>query len=199
MSFYCLHIGFKIEEVLNFSSDKVLTAIEFSVESRLNPEDEQVTIIANPYTIKQIKIAIAEGKIFQKNYSQLIFNSDDTLKESELMVIPDHIIEEIIQEDIKNELENNNEVKEKMQILNKKFENIPEETLNRISTLKDEELTEEELNLKNDVQFAMLEVGMNLDLQFSNQDKQEEKKDKLLDKLVQSNKISSINLGGNNG
>ena len=185
------------EQQIDLSADQILTAIEFSVESRINLEsDEQVTIITHPLTIKAIKIAIAQGKIFQKIYSRLIFSPDESFKLSDLVIIPDHLIEEIIQEDIQKELTENQEVIDKMKILNEKMKDIPEEQLIRISQSKDEDLTKEELALKNDIQFAMLDVGMNLDLQFSDKEKQEQKKDQLYNKLIESNKIQKVGLEG---
>ena len=54
---------------VSLEDKNILTAIEFSVESRINLEsDEQVTIIAHPDLIEAIKIAIAKGLIFQKIY-----------------------------------------------------------------------------------------------------------------------------------
>ena len=182
---------------IDLSAKHILTAIEFSVESRINLEsDEMVTIITHPETIKAIKIAIAQGKIFQKIYSRLIFSPDENSKPSDLIIIPDHLIEEMIKEDIQKELSENKEVMEKMKTLNKKMENIPEEQLIKISQTDDKDLSKDELILKNEIQFAMLELGMNIDLQFSSPDKQEEKVDKLLNKLVENDKIQKVGLEG---
>lgn len=187
------------EESIDLTNDNILKAIEFSVESRIDlKSDEQITIITHPSTIKAIKIGIAQGKIFKDIYSRIVFSSDTNSKLSDLIIIPDHLIDEVIQEEIKNHLNTNLEVQEKMKILNEKMD-IPEEKLNRISTLKDEELSSEELKLKCEIQSLMLEVGMNLDLQFSNKIKNEEKIDKILDKLLDSNKIQKVGLGEING
>lgn len=187
------------DQQIDLSADNILTAIEFSVESRINLEsEEQVTIITHPMTIKAIKIAIAQGKIFQKIYPRLIFSPDESFKLSDLVIIPDHIIEEIIQEDIQKELTENQEVIDKMKILNEKMKDIPEEQLIRISQTKDEELSKDELALKNEIQFAMLDVGMNLDLQFSDTEKQEQKKEQLYNKLIESNKLQKVGLEGLN-
>lgn len=185
---------------IDLSADDLLKAIEFSVESRMDLEsDEQVTIITHPLTIKAIKIGIAQGKIFKDIYSRIIFSPDSNSKLSDLVIIPDHLIEEVIQDEIKEHLNTDEEVKEKMRLLNEKMD-IPEETLNRISTLADNELTSEELELKCEIQSMMLEVGMNLDLQFSDKAKNDQKIDKILDKLLESNKIQRVGLEGvNNG
>lgn len=183
---------------IDLSSDDLLKAIEFSVESRMNLEsDEQVTIITHPLTIKAIKIGIAQGKIFKDIYSRIIFSPDSNSKMSDLVIIPDHLIEEVIQDEIKEHLNTDEEVKEKMKLLNEKM-NIPEETLSRISTLADNELTSEELELKCEIQSMMLEVGMNLDLQFSDKAKNDQKIDKILDKLLEGNKIQRVGLEGVN-
>ena len=185
---------------IDLSADDLLKAIEFSVESRIDLEsDEQVTIITHPLTIKAIKIGIAQGKIFKDIYSRIIFSPDSNSKLSDLVIIPDHLIEEVIQDEIKEHLNTDEEVKEKMRLLNEKMD-IPEETLNRISTLADSELTSEELELKCEIQSMMLEVGMNLDLQFSDKAKNDQKIDKILDKLLENNKIQRVGLEGvNNG
>ena len=185
---------------IDLSADDLLKAIEFSVESRIDLEsDEQVTIITHPLTIKAIKIGIAQGKIFKDIYSSVIFSPDSNSKLSDLVIIPDHLIEEVIQDEIKEHLNTDEEVKEKMRLLNEKMD-IPEETLNRISTLADSELTSEELELKCEIQSMMLEVGMNLDLQFSDKAKNDQKIDKILDKLLENNKIQRVGLEGvNNG
>ena len=181
---------------IDLSADEILKAIEFSVESRMNLDsDEQVTIITHPLTIKAIKIGIAQGKIFKDIYSRIIFSPDSNSKLSDLIIIPDHIIDEIIQNEIQEHLNTDKEVQEKMKILNDKMD-IPEETLNRISTLKDEELTTEELSLKCEIQSLMLEVGMNIDLQFSDRAKNEQKVDQILDKLLESNKVQKVGLEG---
>ena len=181
---------------IDLSADEILKAIEFSVESRMNLDsDEQVTIITHPLTIKAIKIGIAQGKIFKDIYSRIIFSPDSNSKLSDLIIIPDHIIDEVIQNEIQEHLNTDKEVQEKMKILNDKM-NIPEETLNRISTLKDEELTTEELSLKCEIQSLMLEVGMNIDLQFSDRAKNEQKVDQILDKLLESNKVQKVGLEG---
>ena len=181
---------------IDLSADEILKAIEFSVESRMNLDsDEQVTIITHPLTIKAIKIGIAQGKIFKDIYSRIIFSPDSNSKLSDLIIIPDHIIDEIIQNEIQEHLNTDKEVQEKMKILNDKMD-IPEETLNRISTLKDEELTTEELSLKCEIQSLMLEVGMNIDLQFSDRAKNEQKVDQILDKLLENNKVQKVGLEG---
>lgn len=181
---------------IDLSADEILKAIEFSVESRMNLDsDEQVTIITHPLTIKAIKIGIAQGKIFKDIYSRIIFSPDSNSKLSDLIIIPDHIIDEVIQNEIQEHLNTDKDVQEKMKILNDKM-NIPEETLNRISTLKDEELTTEELSLKCEIQSLMLEVGMNIDLQFSDRAKNEQKVDQILDKLLESNKVQKVGLEG---
>lgn len=186
------------ETKINLSSENLLKAIEFSIESRINLEsDEQVTVITHPDTIKAIKIAIAQGKIFKDIYSRLIFSPDENSKITDLIVIPDHLIEEVIQEEIKNHLNTDKEVQEKMALLNKKMD-IPEEQLTRISTLKDEELTLEEIELKCEIQSLMMDVGLNIDLQFSNKEKNEEKVDRILDKLLENNKIQKVELEGVN-
>ena len=185
---------------IDLSADDLLKAIEFSVESRIDLEsDEQVTIITHPMTIKAIKIGIAQGKIFKDIYSRIVFSPDSNSKLSDLIIIPDHLIEEVIQDEIKEHLDTDEEVKEKMRLLNEKMD-IPEETLNRISTLADNELTSEELELKCEIQSMMLEVGMNLDLQFSDKAKNDQKIDRILDKLLENNKIQRVGLEGvNNG
>ena len=181
---------------IDLSADEILKAIEFSVESRMNLDsDEQVTIITHPLTIRAIKIGIAQGKIFKDIYSRIIFSPDSNSKLSDLIIIPDHIIDEVIQNEIQEHLNTDKDVQEKMKILNDKM-NIPEETLNRISTLKDEELTTEELSLKCEIQSLMLEVGMNIDLQFSDRAKNEQKVDQILDKLLESNKVQKVGLEG---
>lgn len=181
---------------IDLSADEILKAIEFSVESRMNLDsDEQVTIITHPLTIKAIKIGIAQGKIFKDIYSRIIFSPDSNSKLSDLIIIPDHIIDEVIQNEIQEHLNTDKDVQEKMKILNDKM-NIPEETLNRISTLKDEELTTEELSLKCEIQSLMLEVGMNIDLQFSDRAKNEQKVDQILDKLLENNKVQKVGLEG---
>lgn len=186
---------------IDLTAQEILTAIEFSVEQRMNLEsDEQVTIITHPLTIKAIKIAIAQGKIFQKIYPRLIFSPDENLKLSDLIIIPDHIIEEVVQDDLRKELEDNEEVKEKMKLLNEKMSKIPEEQLIKLSQTPEEQLTKEELALKNELQFAMLEVGMNIDLQFDTKDKRDTKQEQLLNKLLEANKIQRVGLEGiNNG
>lgn len=186
----------ELKNQLDYESIKTLAIIEYSVESRLDPADEQVTIIANPVAVENMKKAIAKGLLFSKNYSQLIFNSDPTLPEEEMIVIPDHVIEEVIQQNLKDEIDSNEEVKEKMKILNDKMGNIPEEQLIRISQTKDEDLSEEELALKNEIQFAMLEVGMNLDLQFQDSEKQGKIIDKVLDGVLQNDKSVVVQLKG---
>ena len=184
------------EENIDFTADHILKAIEFSVESRMNLEsDEQVTIITHPLTIKAIKIGIARGLIFKDIYSRLVFSPDSNSKLSDLIIIPDHLIEEVIQEEIKTHLNTNEEVKEKMSLLNNKMD-IPEEKLNRISTLKDEELTKEELELKCEIQSLMIEVGMNIDLQFSDKAKNDQKIDNILNKLLENNKVQRVGLEG---
>lgn len=181
---------------IDLSADEILKAIEFSVESRMNLDsDEQVTIITHPLTIRAIKIGIAQGKIFKDIYSRIIFSPDSNSKLSDLIIIPDHIIDEVIQNEIQEHLNTDKDVQEKMKILNDKM-NIPEETLNRISTLKDEELTTEELSLKCEIQSLMLEVGMNIDLQFSDRAKNEQKVDQILDKLLENNKVQKVGLEG---
>jgi hypothetical protein len=42
----------------------------------------------------------------------------------------------------------------------------------------------------------MLEVGMNIDLQFSDRAKNEQKVDQILDKLLESNKVQKVGLEG---
>ena len=184
------------EENIDFTADNILKAIEFSVESRMNLEsDEQVTIITHPLTIKAIKIGIARGLIFKDVYNRLVFSPDSNSKLSDLIIIPDHLIEEVIQAEIKEHLNTDKEVQDKMKILNEKM-NIPEEQLNKISTLKDEELTKEELELKCEIQSLMIEVGMNIDLQFSDKAKNDQKIDHILDKLLENNKIQKVGLEG---
>lgn len=181
---------------IDISSDKLLKAIEFTVESRMNLEsDEQVTIITHPLTIKAIKIGIAQGKIFKDIYSRIVFSPDSNSKLSDLVIIPDHLIDEVIQGEIEEHLNTNQEVKDKMKLLNEKM-NIPEEQLNRISTLNDKELTTEELELKCEIQNLMLEVGMNIDLQFSDKAKNEQKIDQILEKLLENNKVQKVGLEG---
>lgn len=183
---------------LDLSADKLLKAIEFTVESRMNLEsNEQVTIITHPLTIKAIKIGIAQGKIFKDIYSRIVFSPDANSKLSDLIIIPDHLIDEVIQEEIQEHLNTNEEVKEKMKILNDKM-NIPEETLNRISTLEDKDLTQEEIELKCEIQSLMIDVGMNIDLQFSDKAKNEQKIDGILNKLLENNKVQKVGLGGIN-
>ena len=184
------------ENDIDLSADEILKAIEFSVESRIDLDsNEQVTIITHPSTIKAIKIGIAQGKIFKDIYSRIIFSPDSSSKLSDLVIIPDHLIDEVIQSEIQEHLNTNEEVKEKMKLLNDKMD-IPEEQLNRISTLKDEELTTEELALKNDIQVLMLEVGMNIDLQFSDKAKNEQKIDGILNRLLENNKVQKVGLEG---
>ena len=84
-----------------------------------------------------------------------------------------------------------------MKILNDKM-NIPEETLNRISTLEDKDLTQEEIELKCEIQSLMIDVGMNIDLQFSDKAKNEQKIDGILNKLLENNKVQKVGLGGIN-
>jgi len=187
-----------LEENFSLEPDEILKAIEFSVESRMNLEsDEQVTIITHPLTIKAIKIGIAQGKIFKNIYSRIIFSPDSNSKLSDLVIIPDHLIDEVVQEEIKNHLNVDNEVKEKLKILNEKMD-IPEEILNRISTLEDKDLTNEELQLKCEIQNLMLDVGMNIDLHFSNTDSKEQKVNEIVDKLLKNNKIQKVGLEGIN-
>ena len=187
-----------LEEDFNLAADEILKAIEFSVESRMNLEsDEQVTIITHPLTIKAIKIGIAQGKIFKNIYSRIIFSPDSNSKLSDLIIIPDHLIDEVVQEEIKNHLNVDDDVKEKLKILNEKMD-IPEEILNRISTLEDKDLTNEELQLKCEIQNLMLDVGMNIDLHFSNTDSKEQKIDEIMDKLLKNNKIQKVGLEGIN-
>lgn len=187
-----------LEEDFNLAADEILKAIEFSVESRMNLEsDEQVTIITHPLTIKAIKIGIAQGKIFKDIYSRIIFSPDSNSKLSDLVIIPDHLIDEVVQEEIKNHLSVDDDVKEKLKILNEKMD-IPEEKLNRISTLEDKDLTNEELQLKCEIQNLMLDVGMNIDLHFSNTDSKEQKIDEIMDKLLKNNKIQKVGLEGIN-
>ena len=182
---------------VSLEDKNILTAIEFSVESRINLEsDEQVTIIAHPDLIEAIKIAIAKGLIFQKIYPRLILNRDTSLSVYDMIIIPDRIIEDMIQEDIQKELTHNEEVKSRLAQLNEKMSTIPEEQLIRISQTPEEELTSEELNLKNEIQFAMLDVGMNIELQFSDPKKQEEKVESVLDKVLEADKVQKINLEG---
>ena len=183
-------------EDIDLSAEEILKAIEFSVESRINLDsDEQVTIITHPLTIKAIKIGIAQGKIFKDIYPRIVFSPDSNSKLSDLVIIPDHLIDEVIQDEIQEHLNTNEEVKEKMKLLNDKM-NIPEEQLNRISTLKDEELTTEEIALKCEIQSLMLEVGMNIDLQFSDKAKNEQKVDQILDRLLENNKVQRVGLEG---
>ena len=179
---------------IDLSADELLKAIEFAVESRMNLEsNEQVTIITHPLTIKAIKIGIAQGKIFKDIYSRIVFSPDSNSKLSDLIIIPDHLIDEVIQGEIEEHLNTNQEVKDKMKLLNEKMD-IPEEKLNRISTLEDKDLTTEELELKCEIQNLMLEVGMNLDLQFSDKAKNEQKIDQILDKLLENNKVQRVGL-----
>ena len=178
---------------LNFEDPKVLTALEFSVESKIDlNSDEAVTIIAHPETVKQIKIAIAKGLVFSEIYSRLQFNQDECMKESELLIIPDSVIEDIIRDDIQNELKHNEEIIEKMKNLNEKLGSISEERLIRISSTKEEELTAEELELKNEIQFTMLDVGMNIDLQFSSPEAKEAKIDSLINKMQDTDKVVRV-------
>lgn len=157
---------------LNLEDEKVLRTIEYSVESRMNLEsEEQCTIIASPQMIKAIKIAIAKGQIFQLIYKRLIFQPN-VIQEVEdpysMTIIPDSLVEAAIQDQIKDYLATNEEVKEKIKVLNERMSKIPEEVLTRISFTPEEELTPEEKILKQEIQAAMIEVGMNVDLQFSN-------------------------------
>lgn len=187
-----------LEEDFNLAADEILKAIEFSVESRMNLEsDEQVTIITHPLTIKAIKIGIAQGKIFKDIYSRIIFSPDSNSKLSDLVIIPDHLIDEVVQEEIREHLNVDEEVKNKLQTLNEKMD-LPEEKLNRISTLEDKDLTNEELQLKCEIQNLMLDVGMNIDLHFSNTDSKEQKIDEIMDKLLKNNKIQKVGLEGIN-
>ena len=187
-----------LEKSFSLEADEILKAIEFSVESRIDLEsDEQITIITHPLTIKAIKIGIAKGIIFKDIYSRIVFSPDSNSKLSDLIIIPDHLIEEVIQEEIKEHLNVDEEVKEKMKLLNEKM-NIPEEKLTRISTLSNEELTTEEIELKCEIQSLMLEVGMNIDLQFSDKTKNEQKIDNILNKLLENNKVQKVGLEGIN-
>lgn len=184
--------------MIDITDEKVLKAIEFSVESRMNLEsEEQCTIIAHPEIIKGIKIAIAKQQIFTEIYSRLIFQenpSAEITNENEIVIIPDSMIEEAIQDQIKNHLSTNEEVQQKLKELNNKMEGIPEETLNRISQLPEKELTEEELILKSEIQSKMIEVGMNIDLQFSDTSKAGSAVDDIFEKVANQN--SAVNLKG---
>ena len=179
-------------------TDKMLKAIEFAVESRMNLDsEEQCTIIASPQLCEAIKISIAEGKIFSTIYGRLIFSENPAYTdEFDLTIIPDSVIEESIQEQIKEHLDHNEEVKGKLGELNEMMGDLDEETLTKISFTDEKDLTTEELELKNKIQLKMMEVGMNVDLLFSAQ-QQGPSKD-VVDKVFNtvSNYNSTVNVKG---
>lgn len=184
---------------LNLEDPKVLQAIEFSVESRMNLEsDEQCTIIASKEIIQGIKIAIAKQQIFKDIYNRLVFQENPSeIEPYSITIVPDHLIEEAIQEQIKDHLSNNQDTQEKLQALNESMANIDEDTLNRISQLPESELTTEELKLKVEIQSKMIEVGMNVDLMFSDQARKQAHSDAIdsvFEKVVDQN--TTITLKG---
>lgn len=180
-------------------SDDVLKAIEFSVESRMNLEnDEQCTIIASAELINAIRIGIAKGKIFSTIYNRLILQENpNPIDPYTMTIIPDSVIETAIQDQIKEHLAQNKDTQEKLKVLNDLMANIDEEVMLKISTTPEEELTTEELQIKADIQSKMIEVGMNVDLMFSDKGKAtvtEDAVDKIFDKVADQN--STINLKG---
>ena len=180
-------------------TDEVLKAIEFSVESRMNLEsDEQCTIIASPEIIHAIRLGIAKGQIFGSIYSRLVLQENpNAVDPYQMTIVPDSVIESAIQDQIREHLESNEDTKAKMAVLNDMMANIDEETLMKISLEDEETLTEEELQLKADIQSKMIEVGMNVDLMFSDKGKAKataDAVDKIFDKVADNN--STINLKG---
>lgn len=180
-------------------TDEVLKAIEFSVESRMNLEgDEQCTIIASPEIIHAIRLGIAKGQIFGSIYSRLILQENpNAVDPYQMTIVPDSAIESAIQDQIREHLESNEDTKAKMKVLNDMMANLDEETLMKISLEDEESLTEEELQLKADIQSKMIEVGMNVDLMFSDKGKAKataDAVDKIFDKVADNN--STISLKG---
>lgn len=178
-------------------SDDVLKAIEFSVESRMNLENnEQCTIISSADTINNIRIGIAKGKIFQDIYSRLILQENPNSENPyEMIIVPDSIIESAIQEQIKEHLAQNKDTQEKLKALNDLLADIDEETMLKISTTPDNELTEKELEIKSKIQSKMIEVGMNVDLMFSEKGVPEitsDKIDQVFDKVSNYNSVVDL-------
>lgn len=178
-------------------TDEVLKAIEFSVESRMDLEsDEQCTIIAASEVIQAIRIAIAKGQIFSTIYNRLILQENPTtVNPYEITIVPDSIIEAAIQQQIKDHLAQNEDTQAKLKVLNDLMANIDEQTLYKISLEDESTLTEEELQLKADIQSKMIEVGMNVDLMFSDKGKAkvtEEAVDKIFDAVADRNTTISI-------
>ena len=144
----------------------VLKAIEFTTISSLKPEDDQerVTIITDPLTIEAIKIAIAKEQIFRGFYSRLILQPNPSAKLGELVIVPEHIIDSLVEEEsLYNDINTNVELKEKLKKLNEELKNIDEKTLNKIAFEKEEDLNNEELSLKRKIQEAMIATGKNLE------------------------------------
>jgi hypothetical protein len=180
-------------------TDEVLKAIEFSVESRMNLEgDEQCTIIASPEIIHAIRLGIAKGQIFGSIYSRLILQENSNAVDPyQMTIVPDSVIESAIQDQIREHLESNEDTKAKMKVLNDMMANLDEETLMKISLEDESTLTEEELQLKADIQSKMIEVGMKVDLMFSDKGKAKataDAVDKIFDKVADNN--STISLKG---
>lgn len=178
-------------------TEEMLKAIEFSVESRMNLENgEQCTIIASPEVISAIKIAIAKGQIFSTIYSRLILQENpNTINPWEITIIPDSLIEEAIQAQIKQHLEENKDTQEKLSILNELMANIDEETMTKISLSDEKDLTEEELKIKADLQSKMIDVGMNVDLMFTDKGKakaSEQAVDKIFEAVANKNTVINI-------
>lgn len=179
-------------------TEEILKAIEFSVESRMNLEsDEQCTIIASSELIQAIRIAIAKGQIFSSIYNRLILQDNPSItNEYDMIIVPDSLIEEAIQQQIKDHLSHNEDTQQKLKALNDLMATIDEQTLSKISLSNEEDLTEEELQLKADVQSKMIEVGMNVDLMFTNKDSVSHNKaiDEVFDSVAKKHTV--VNLKG---
>lgn len=173
--------------IIDFSDETVLRAIEYSVMSKIKEDsDERCTIIAHPDLIQNIKIAIAEQKIFRNVYSRLIFQPSPDAKETDLIIIPDSLLEKAVEEQMADTF-NNDIVKAKAGKLNKLLETVPEELLVKLAD-ENAELTEEEKKQKEEIQCLMIELGQPIDNAMSKMDFT----DKVLEKVAKE-------LGGNNG
>lgn len=148
----------------------VLKGIEFATISSLNPGDDQerVTIISDSLTLKAIKIAIAKEQIFQGFYSRLILQENPDAKLGELVIVPDHLIDSMVDKELKNYINNDKDFKNKLQELNRELENIDEKVLTKIAFEDESNLTGEELSIKKRIQETMIDTGKNLDNLMSN-------------------------------
>lgn len=152
------------EQIVNVNDPDLLKAIEFTAISRINIDsDEQVTIIGHKELIDAIKIAIAKQEIFVDFTSRIKLKEDPSSSLQELLIVPDSAIEEAIDREIANHISNDSVLQEKLANLNKELGKIDEETLTRISTLIDEELSEEELTIKRKIQDIMIDAGKGID------------------------------------